>query len=200
MSFRSQVLIGCWIVSLGWLGVGASGLLNQPASARVKAVSQSSTCPTDIETLTTEIVRDLPSYANRVSQSARRLNTIADIYTYVIVAGHPEFTPLTLGPGEYLPSAPASVPQLEPRQVFVTTLERQYTAGKAIELQQYHWLFLTQTTSGWQLSMMFSRTGTYPAGQPPTPPRDSSDGVIAQAVRTWLRDCQAGAMHPLIYP
>jgi len=196
MSFRSQVLMGWWIVSLGLLNV-APGV---PASATVKAVSQSSTCPADIETLTTEMVRDLPSYANRVSQSARRLNRIVDIYTYVILAGRPEFVPLTLGPGEYLPSAPASMPQPEPRQVFITTLERQYTFGKAIELQQYHWLFLTQTTDGWQLSMMFSRTGTYPARQPLTPPQDSSDGVIAQAVRTWLRDCQAGAMHPLNHP
>lgn len=38
---------------------------------------------------------------------------------------------------------------------------------------------------------MFSRTGIYPGGRPPTPPRDSSEGVIAQAIRTWLRDCQA---------
>jgi len=56
------------------------------------------------------------------------------------------------------------------------------------------WKILSQTTSGWQLSMMFSRTGIYPASQPPTPPWDSNDGVIAQAVRTWLRDCQEGAV------
>jgi len=59
------------------------------------------------------------------------------------------------------------------------------------------WKILSQTTSGWQLSMMFSRTGIYPASQPPTPPRDSSDGVIAQAIRTWLRDCQEGAVRAI---
>jgi len=32
---------------------------------------------------------------------------------------------------------------------------------------------------------MFSRTGTYPGGQPPTLPRDSSEGVIAQAICTF---------------
>lgn len=142
----------------------------------------------DVETLTARLLQDLPSYANRASQSARFSRT-TDIYSYVLVAGRPEFAPLTLGPGIYSPD-PATGTQ-QPQQVFITTLERQYTAGKPVELQQYHWLFLTQTSNGWQLAMMFSRIGTYPAGRPPTPPRDTSSGVIAQAVRAWLRDCAA---------
>ena len=155
-------------------------------------IPKSSNCPKDVETLTEKLLLDLPSYANRISQSARRLNRTVDIYSYVLVAGRPEFAPLTLGPGEYNP-ADSTGPQ-QPQQVFLTTLERQYTAGKAVELQQYHWLFLTQTSSGWRLAIMFSRTGTYPSKRPPTPPRDSSDGVVAQAIRTWLRDCQGGAI------
>lgn len=139
----------------------------------------------NVETLTGQLLRDLPSYTNRISQNVRRKTT--NVYSYVIAAGRPEFAPLTLGPGDY---SPADSPQ-PPQQVFLTTLERQYTDGKAVELQQYHWLFLTQSSSGWRLAMMFSRIGTYPSGRPPTPPRDSSDGIIAQAIRTWLRDCQA---------
>jgi hypothetical protein len=146
----------------------------------------------DVEILTAQLLKDLPSYANRVSQRLRRPNRTFDIYTYVLLAGRPEFAPLTLGPGEYLPSEPAALD--ETTQVFITTLERQYTDGKPVELQEYHWLFLTKTDSGWRLAMMFSRTGTYPSKQPPTRPRDSSNGVIAQAVRTWLRDCQAGSV------
>lgn len=157
-------------------------------------IAQSSSClEKDVQTLTDELLKDLPSYANRTTQRARRQNRIIDIYSYVLVAGRPEFAPLTLGPGEYT-SADSTANSQEIEQVFITTLERQYTAKKAVELQQYHWLFLTRTSSGWQLAMMFSRTGTYPDKRPPTPPRDSSDGVIGQAIRTWLRDCQAGTV------
>ncbi|WP_250124732.1 hypothetical protein [Chroococcidiopsis sp. CCMEE 29] len=144
----------------------------------------------DLETLTAQLLQNLPSYANRVSQRARRLDRTIDIYSYVLLAGRPEFEPLTLGPGEYIPVDPATMTQ-QPQQVFITTLERQYVDGKPVELQQYHWLFLTKTSSGWRLAMMFSRTGGYPGENPPTPPRESSNGVIAQAIRTWLRDCRA---------
>ncbi|WP_009633259.1 hypothetical protein [Synechocystis sp. PCC 7509] len=145
----------------------------------------------DIETLTTQLVKDLPSYTNRVNQKSRRLKRSVDIYSYVLIAGKAEFAPLSLGPREYLPTLPVSE---QPQQVFITTLERQYSTGKLVQLQQYHWLFLTQTTGGWRLAFMFSRTGTYPNSQPPTPPRESSNGSVAQAVKTWLRDCQAGTL------
>lgn len=160
-----------------------------PLTTKASVLTQPTSCQKqDVETLTARLLQDLPSYANRASQSARFSRT-TDIYSYVLVAGRPEFAPLTLGPGIYSPAPGTGIQQ--PHQVFITTLERQYTAGKPVELQQYHWLFLTQTSSGWQLAMMFSRIGTYPAGRPPTPPRDTSSGVIAQAVRAWLRDCAA---------
>ena len=167
--------------------------LPHPTARALQFTPQSQNCQNqDVETLTPQLLKDLPSYANRVSQRLRRPNRTFDIYTYVLLVGRPEFAPLTLGPGEYLPSEPAALD--ETTQVFITTLERQYTDGKPVELQEYHWLFLTKTDSGWRLAMMFSRTGTYPSKQPPTRPRDSSNGVIAQAVRTWLRDCQAGSV------
>ena len=145
----------------------------------------------DIETLLAGLVKDLPNYTNRVNQKSRRLNRSVDIYSYVLIAGKAEFAPLSLGPGEYLPTLPVAE---QPQQVFITTLERQYTSKKLVQLQQYHWLFLTQTKGGWRLAFMFSRTGTYPNKQPPTPPRESSNGSVAQAVKTWLRDCQAGTL------
>jgi len=55
-------------------------------------------------------------------------------------------------------------------------------------------LFLTKTKSDWRFVMMYSQTGLHPKNQPPTPPRDSSNGDIAQAVNAWLRDCQAGSV------
>lgn len=176
------------------LGVGRifcpilfSILLTQNSAASIQRYS----CPTDVETLTTLMLRDLPSYANRVSSSSNRITSPTG--TYVILAGKAEFAPLSLGPGEYTPDS-ANAP---PQQVFFTTLERQYTARNVTELQEYHWLFLVQTNSGWRFVMMFSQTGSYPGGRPPTAPRDSSNGVIGRGVQIWLRDCRAGVIRPL---
>ena len=144
----------------------------------------------DIKTLTTGLLQALPGYANRVSQRARRLSRSSDVYSYVILAGRPEFEPLTLGPGAYTSKSQPTDSQ-PVQQVFFTTLERQYTKGKAIELQQFNWVFLTKSQSGWRLATMFSQIGGYPAQKPPTPPKDSSNGIIAQAINAWLRDCQA---------
>ena len=143
----------------------------------------------DIKTLTTGLLQALPGYANRASQRARRLSRSSDVYSYVILAGRPEFEPLTLGPGAYTSKSQPTDAQVQ--QVFFTTLERQYTKGKAIELQQFHWVFLTKSQSGWRLATMLSQIGGYPAQKPPTPPKDSSNGIIAQAINAWLRDCQA---------
>jgi hypothetical protein len=185
---RGQNSSLCILACSFWLL--ASGFLPPTAPSQSSVLIAKSSCQEqDVERLTTQLLKDLPSYANRVSQRARRRDR-TDLYSYILLVGHPEFAPLTLGPGEYKPTSLVESPQ----QVFITTLERQYINGNPVELQQYHWLFLTQTSSGWRLAMMFSRIGAYPAKQPPTRPRDSSNGVIAQAIRTWLRDCQAGAV------
>ena len=99
----------------------------------------------------------------------------------MIVAGRPEFAPLPLNSDRPIDSAL--------RQVFITTLERETVGGKAIDLQQFHWLFLTQTSQGWQLALMFTRIGATTPQLPITPPTESSEGVIGQAVQLWLRDC-----------
>ena len=179
------------IVGVSCLGVQAIASPLPPTTNTPQSLSRS--CPTDVETLMAMLLRDLPSYANRVNQRSRRIARTTDkTSVYVIVAGHPEFAPLTLGPGEYI-SDPARVVEA-PQQVFITTLERQYTNSKPFEFQNYHWLFLTYTDSGWQLAMMYSRLGSYPATTPPTPPRESSNGIIGQAVRIWLKDCRAGVI------
>jgi hypothetical protein len=147
----------------------------------------------NLETLTIQLLQDLPSYTNRASQRARRLSRSSDIYSYMVVAGRPEFTPLPLNLEEYsAETSKSSASGVE--QVFFTTLERQYIGKKAIELQEFHWLLLTKTTTGWRLVMMFSQTGSDSGDQPLSPPRDSSNGAIAQGVNTWLRDCQAGSV------
>jgi hypothetical protein len=155
------------------------------------ANSQNSVCPGDVETLTNVLLRDLPSYANRVSSRSRTINNPTG--TYVILAGKAEFAPLTLGAGEYLPAAPVEGEGL-PKQIFFTTLERQYLTSRSDLLQHYHWLFLVQSKSGWRLVMLYSQLGSYPTGNPPTAPRESSTGIIGQAVQLWLRDCRAGVI------
>lgn len=157
----------------------------------VSLVAQPSTLCSDqtLETLTTQLLRDLLSYANRVTQRARNLKRAVDVYSYVLVAGKPEFAPLPLNPSGFSSDELTTSEGVE--QVFFTTLERQYISRKAVQLQLFHWLFLTKTTNGWRVVMMFSQTGYYSANKPPTPPRDSTNGVVAQAVNLWLRDCQA---------
>lgn len=155
-------------------------------------LAQSATCPSDVETLTSLMLRDLPNYANRVIQRSRPVNEEIDINLYIIVAGRAEFQPLTLGPGSYNSVTTANVEP--PQQVFFTTLERQYVEGGAIETQSFHWLFLTHTDSGWRLALMFTRLGSASPERPPTPPRESSDGIMGRAVQLWLRDCRVGAI------
>ena len=159
----------------------------------VQAQNTSDTCPEDVEVLTEKMLIDLPNYANRVIQRARRLEREVDLYSYVLVAGRPEFEPLDLTPNQY-----SSVPPIEelepPQQIFFTTLEREYVDNKAQKKQHFHWLFLSQTESGWRMSMVFSSFGFHLQHLPPTPPRETSDGVIGQAISTWLRDCRAGAI------
>jgi hypothetical protein len=153
------------------------------------------------------MLHDLPGYANRVIQrnAAGRPTSPPP---YVILAGRPEYQPLTLGPGAYTPVPNAEAPEdnestksnesdvSQVSQVFFTTLERQYVTGTQ-SLQRYHWLFLTHTDHGWRLVLMLSSLQDAPNDQPPTPPRDTSDGALAQAIRLWLRDCEAGSIAPL---
>lgn len=178
------MLCPCWLlISFAFVDPAFSkNIIPKP----VKSEVSNSCSEQSLETLTTQLMLDLPSYTNRAIQRARRLNRSVDIYTYILVAGKPEFQPLPLNPGI------DTVKKYESEgveQVFFTTLERKYISKKVVELQEFHWLFLTRTKIGWQVVMMFSQTGAYPVKQPVAPPRDSSNSAIAQGVKLWLRDC-----------
>lgn len=151
-------------------------------------------CPDSLETLVTGLLRDLPGYANRVA--SRSLNPDAPSRLgSVLVVGEPDFNPIALQPGG---GEGLSTEQMAVSQVFFTTLERQYWEGQPFLLQTYNWLFLTPSDAGWHLVFLFSSTGPYPgAGRPPTPPRESTEGILGQAIGLWLRDCRAGAVHPV---
>lgn len=144
-------------------------------------------CPADIKTLTSLLLRDLPDYANRVIQTTQNLNQAAGIDTYIITAGKAEYKPLNLPHIQYDPINFES-----PEQIFFTVLERQYSNNQKLERQAYHWLFLTPSDKGWYIVTMYSRFGSSEQENFPTPPQESSSGIIGQAVNTWLRDCRAG--------
>lgn len=163
------------LIIAGWLSMSISSV-SQPSK---------SSCPQDLESLTTLLIPQLPSYANRVIQSARKLNRNNDIYSYIIIAGKPDFIPLNLTNQEYQPLFSEASQQL-----FFTTLERKYINNKPVETQNYHWLFLTYTKNGWRLVQTFSRFGSTNPNSLPSPPQDTTNSVIGEAVRLWLRDCE----------
>ena len=153
-------------------------------------LSRKFTCPTALEPLTTALLRDLPGYINR-SNLRLALRQVTNP-TYAVVTSQPDFVPLPTDSSEYPSPNDANL-----HQIFFTVLERQYAGKQVVEFQQFHWLFLTQTADGWQLALLFSRIGSYPSDRHPlTPPRDSSQSATAEAIRNWLRSCEAGAVKP----
>ena len=159
------------------------------------------TCPQDIQSLTNLMLRDLPGYANRVIQRSIRLNSDG-LSSYVVVAGNPDFNPINtdLSPQpENRTQSDIATQRLNDRQlqqVFFTTLNREYQGGRSLEVQEFHRLFLVQTSQGWQLALMYSRSGNIGSqpSQALTPVRESINSAVGQAVSTWLRDCQAGTL------
>lgn len=153
------------------------------------ALSSSESCPADLKTLTNRLLQDLPNYSNRVLKRTQDSHQDIGIDNYIIVAGQPELEPLNLPQINYDLAASD-----RPEQIFFTTLERQYNNGKKIERETYHWLFVTPTDAGWYMFTIFSRFADSIEDTPPSPPRESSDGIIGQAIDLWLRDCRAGAL------
>ncbi|AFY49679.1 hypothetical protein Nos7524_3905 [Nostoc sp. PCC 7524] len=179
----------CLVVVNCWHDSALSQTLSPQPSLQTTRGEKSVCREQSLESLTTQLMRDLPNYANRASQRGRRLRRSSDVYSYMLVAGRPEFQPLPL----QSPYQGKSTHQ-EIEQVFFTTLARQYINQKVVESQEFHWLLLTRTQDNWRFVMMFTQTGSYPQKQPPSPPRDSSNGTVAQGIKAWLRDCQAGSL------
>jgi hypothetical protein len=157
--------------------------------------TSNSSCPTFFRPLINHLLTNLPSYANRVLVQRQ---TDPNQKTYIVVVGKPDFRSLPLEP--LIQSFPElhleSLADMEHvQQVFLTSLERQYHDRDLEEHQQFHWLFFKQVADEWQLIKMISQSGPYPLSyDPATPPRDSTNEPIAEAIRTQLRDCQMGSL------
>ena len=148
---------------------------------------QKKSCPQDVENLTSLMLKDLANYGNRIIQRTQDSHRREGFDSYVVFAGKSEFEPLNLPQFTYNP-----VKKNNTEQIFFTTSERQYIDNtRQIETQNYHWLFLTLTPSGWRMVTMFSRFSPPTQKNLPTPPIESSKGIIGQAVNLWLRDCRA---------
>lgn len=146
-------------------------------------------CPQEINQLIPLLLKDLPAYSNRVIQRTQDLNQAADIENYILTASKADYEPLDLPRLQY-----DRIDNRDPEQVFFTVLERQYINGKIADIETYHWLFLTQTDSGWRTVMLFSRFGNSVENKPPRPPRETTNGIIGRGIQLWLRDCRANAV------
>lgn len=218
--YRLLLALGLGVVTL--MAPGSSFAQGPPPLPDSPYLRPSNRCPSDLQGLTTGLLKDLPSYANRVASRNLRLPVEEPSVAppnIVVIAGLPDFTPIELS--DYSPahteadavtngdadSDAATRADSPLQQVFFTTLERQYWRNQVVSLQNYHWLFLVQNEDGWYMALLYSSLGRYGAGagplasvagqRPPTPPEESSDGIIGQAIRLWLRDCRAGAVFPV---
>ncbi|MBW4480983.1 MAG: hypothetical protein KME14_00420 [Tildeniella torsiva UHER 1998/13D] len=188
------------------LALGGALQAQEPPEPEPSYLRPANPCPSDPQVLATQLLADLPSYANRVSSRNLDLSTNPlQPVSSILVASAPDLTPLDLAQLSPAGAASDRVPDADLQQVFFTTLERQYWQGRPTSLQHHHWLFLTPTQEGWHMALLFSSLGTYPSSGPlgsisraPTPPQESSDGIVGQAVRLWLRDCRAGAVFPAV--
>jgi hypothetical protein len=145
-------------------------------------------CPSNFPDLSKAIAKDLQGYLTRTY-------TRLGFKSQVVAVGYPEVEPLPLAAGNRaiitnsVPDANKAItPTDDPKQLFISLLER--PAGKLDTTKKAYWLFLTNTRRGWRLAMAFTRIGN-------SPPQDVSDGAIADAVRTWLRDyCDQNTLLP----
>lgn len=139
-------------------------------------------CPADLKRLIEQLLPELPSYANRVIQRAQ-FSSQNYFPTSFILAGRAEFEPLSLN---LIPPVSANT-----RQVFFTTLERQYQGSQIVEYEELHWIFLAKTARGWQLVTMFSQVVAPNSNGSHSGLEESNNSVTAEAIRLWLRDCEA---------
>ncbi len=151
---------------------------NQPTETPKKK----SNCPENsdnLEILVAALILDLPSYVNREIQRNRQPNQDY-LKRNIVIAGRPEFEDLPIDDTPFL--------QEDIKQIFLTTLERQYRDIQVVELQQFHWLFMRQNQTQWELVNMFSIEESLLENIPPQP-EDSSNGVFARGIRAWLKGC-----------
>ena len=146
-------------------------------------------CPRSFEVLMTQLLHDLPSYANRVAQKSRRSNQI-NTYSYIILAGKPELKALPLRSSQYKSLLPNNT-----KQAFFTTLERHYSKKEVFRLQNHYRIFLSKETDSWRLISLSSKLAHIDNSNGLSlPSRNSINSAVGQGIRLWLRDCRVGTL------
>ncbi len=166
------------------IGLAALGLATWPLPAQAAGL-RPATCPTAFEPLIEQLLKNLPHYANRLLVKSRKLGGPPP-GNYVMVISPPDFQALPLAD-----RAPSN-PQPDHRQVFFTSLERQYSTHRITPLQGFHWSIWAPSSSGWQLVSLRSQLGPGPSAQSDrilVPPKEADYSPIAEGIRLWLRDC-----------
>ncbi|MBD2392780.1 hypothetical protein VKI21_01815 [Cyanobacterium aponinum UTEX 3222] len=158
----------------------------------IKSYSVLEKCNNNWENLTKSLTKDVADYGNRIIQSSRIYPNLDNFLpTYIVTASIPDTQSLPLN--NFASEDFYMSENQETKQLFFTTLERQYSSNnRIIEAQNFHWLIFTFTPQGWQLVKAITRFG-YPQPEGDfsvSPPRDTTNGIIGQAVNLWLRDCQ----------
>ncbi len=121
-------------------------------------------CPVSFPDLADELTKNLPDYLNRTY-------TRVGINRHALVASLPETS--------ILPISSIDRDLSSPNQIFVSILSGKI--GQPKNQTQPYWLFISRTNNGWHLAMAFTRIGNSAI-------IDVSDGAIADATNTWLRD------------
>lgn len=171
------------ILGLGFLlgsAIAPTVARSRPVSKYApKTIYTKSACPQNLKGLVSQMLTDLPAYINRENTRANNRKT------YVMLATKASFDDLPL----FQPSATQPQSAHPPRQIFFTTLMRRYSTQTVVQQQEHHWLFLVKGDRGWQFVQLYSILDSYPSNNSPTPPRNSSSGSVAQAIKKWLNSC-----------
>ncbi|NJR66862.1 MAG: hypothetical protein HC772_18635 [Leptolyngbyaceae cyanobacterium CRU_2_3] len=94
-----------WIIGslAAIVGLGNLSIMSPASAAASNPIRRAIACPAELQNLMPLLLRDLPSYANRVNQRAYVRDGNPDIPGYVLLTGQPDYQPLTLAAGERSP-------------------------------------------------------------------------------------------------
>ncbi len=140
-------------------------------------------CIIAVDPIIAPLMQALPSYTNRVLQRSPEVG-LGEKSGYIILA-------------QDLTQAPFSIKtELTDKKnissIYLMTWERRYRNQTVFNVKRYHWLFLRHTAQGWEVVKLFSQSGPYPGYKLFPDPMDTTKGAMAEAIRLWLRDYQAG--------
>lgn len=138
-----------------------------------------SSCSEEFQPFMGEMLKELPAYINRVNTRAN------NPHNSVLVAAKADFQPLPL-PEQ---SAGLQSSQSDVQQVFFATLLRRLAGGEVVYQQEHHWLFMAPSDRGWEFIQLYSTLSPYPVASVNSPPRNSSEGSVATAIKAWLKNC-----------